>query len=135
MLFRSGAIAGIGYQSMSFDEPAKVKQYFLYTIYGAGGAALLVLLAWPRAFFALLGYGIFARGPVIGIQYLMIHWNGEAPKTHYELTHPKVGVLTAAERAHSLMLAQAGLWIPITIVAGALFALLGSLTARSPKDD
>lgn len=135
VLLGLGAIAGIGYQAMKFEEAAKVKEYFTYMIYGAGGAALLVLLAWPRAFVALLCYGVFARGPVIGIQYLMIHLHGETAKTHYEMTHPKVGVLTAAERAHSLMLAQAGLWVPITIVAGALFALLGSLTARGSSSD
>lgn len=135
VLLGLGAIGGLGYQSMQFEEAAKVKQFFLYVIYGAAGGALLVLLAWPRAFLALLGYGIFARGPVIGIQYLMIHLNGDTPKTHYELAHPKMGVMTAAERAQGLMLAQAGIWIPLTIILGALFALLGAFTARAGKDE
>lgn len=135
VLLGLGAIGGLGYQLVQFEEAAKAKQFFLYVIYGAAGGALLVLLAWPRAFLALLGYGIFARGPVIGIQYMMIHWTGERKDTHYEQLYDKLKVEPAAERAHWLMLAQAGIWIPLTIILGALFALLGTFTARARKDE
>ena len=40
----------------------------------------------------------------------------------------------ADEAAHALMLAQATMWVPFTIVVGALFAVLGAFTVRGGGD-
>lgn len=101
--------------------------WMTYLSYGAPAVALLILLVWPRAFFALLLYGVLARGPVIGAQYLSIRQNWD---THYEKLDPKFGQVAPAEKEKKLLVSQVSFWIPFTILCGAAAAAVGALTKR-----
>lgn len=94
------------------------------------GLALLALFGWPAAFVTNLVYAVLARAPVVLVQYVAI---GKAWGTHYESVHPSLPPMTPDERAHALMLAQALVWVPFTILAASLFSALGAMTVRARK--
>lgn len=117
-----GAVFAIGAQF----EGQEMHRALTYFFYGAPVLSLLALFAWPRAFVALLAYGIVARVPVMLVQYLDVQ-NGW--QTHYGRLPAKLGQLGADDRIWLLTLAQAGLWIPFTITLGCAFAAIGAATA------
>lgn len=108
-------------------EGQEMRVALTYLFYGAPALSLLALFAWPRAFVALLAYGIVARMPVMLVQYLDVQGGWQ---THYGRTHPGLGVLGAEARVWLLTLAQAGFWIPFTVTLGCAFAAVGAATVR-----
>ncbi|MFT7536064.1 MAG: hypothetical protein ACI85K_002018 [Hyphomicrobiaceae bacterium] len=125
-MFGFFAIMGAAFAIGAQFEGQEMLRALTYFLYGAPVLSLLALFAWPRAFVALLAYGIVARVPVMLVQYLDVQ-NGW--QTHYGRLHPKLGVLAADDRIWLLTLAQAGLWIPFTITLGCAFAAIGAATA------
>lgn len=109
-------------------EGQEMRDALTWFFYVAPAFALLALFAWPRAFVVLLGYALFARVPVMLVQYLDVanDW-----QTHYGRLHPKLGLMSADDRIWMLTLAQAGLWIPFTVTLGSAFAAIGAATTRS----
>lgn len=95
---------------------------------GAPAVALLGLFVWPRLFFVTLAYGLFARIPVAVVQWLDLTqgWG-----THYGMLHPSLPADLAFDAKLRLVtLAQFGLWVPFTILAGTACAALGAATVR-----
>lgn len=89
---------------------------------------LATMIAWPRAWLALVFYGILARLPVIAIQYYSVvkGWDVHFAKGPPHM--PDEMVLFA------LTLAQSLLWpLGWTPIAGGLFAAFGALTVGSGK--
>lgn len=95
-----------------------------------GGPALLVLgvAVWPRATFAMLGYAVLARVPVLVVTYLDLH-NGW--QTHYGRVLPKLPPFSVDERLWLLASLQGGFWVPVTILLGVAGAALGAASVRS----
>jgi hypothetical protein len=118
-----GAVFVVGKQF----EGQEMRVALTYLFYGAPALSLLALFAWPRAFVALLAYGIVARLPVMLVQYLDVQGGWQ---THYGRIHPGLGVLGADDRVWLLTLAQAGFWIPFTVTLGCAFAAIGAATVR-----
>ncbi len=100
---------------------------FGWLLWGGPALSLLALFAWPRAFAALLCYALLARAPVALLQYLDIQ-NGW--QTHYGRVHPKMPPMDADARLWALTLAQAGFWVPFTVLLGCGCAALGAATVR-----
>jgi hypothetical protein len=109
-------------------HPDDLKALLPVVAFGLPLAALVTVLAWPRAFGINLMYALLARAPVIVITYIAVACDWD---THYSNIRPEAGAKTAAERANGLVMAQAVLWIPSTILVGGVFALLGALTVRA----
>lgn len=120
LLFAAGSMVSKLY-------PDDIKAMGMVLGIGVPAGALLLLLAWPRAFAANLLYAVLARVPVIAVQYIAIDKNWG---THFEKVHAKLEPMDAAQRASALMQAQATFWIGYTVIAGGLCALLGALTVR-----
>lgn len=94
----------------------------------APAVALLGLFVWPRVFFVTLAYGLLARIPVAIVQWLDLTqgWG-----THYGMMHPALPAeLTLDAKLWLATLAQLGLWVPFTILAGTACAALGAATVR-----
>jgi hypothetical protein len=127
LLGLAALVGGAGYAGGSL-EGEELRSAMLYITVGGPLLSLFALAAWPRAFAVNLVYAIFARVPVVLVQYLAIakDWG-----THYEKVHPKLPPMTPYERAFGLMLAQTTLWIPFTILLGTVFAALGAATRRA----
>jgi hypothetical protein len=109
------------------DENLLEKVQYVY--YAGPLVALLGLLVWPRAFMACLTYGLLARVPVMVVQYLSIY--GNLQQTHYGKMLPGMPTnMNAADRLVHLTLAQAGFWLPFTILLGGGMAALGAATVK-----
>lgn len=94
----------------------------------APAVALLGLFVWPRVFVVTLAYGLLARAPVAVVQWLDLTqgWG-----THYGMMHPSLPAdLTLDAKLWLATLAQFGLWVPFTILAGTSCAALGAATVR-----
>lgn len=121
-----GGFAWFGSRMEGMSSEA-IRNAVPYVGYGAMGLTVLALIAWPSAFVSNLFYGVLARAPVIGAQYLSIH---KAWDTHYAKVHPRMPPMTPDEKAQGLLLAQLTVWIPFTILLGGLFAVLGAKLTR-----
>lgn len=122
------ALLGAGVYLFTQFEGGELRNWLGYFVYLGPALALLALFAWPRAFFANLGYGLLARLPVVVIQWLDIK-NGW--QTHYGKVHPKLPAnLTADDRLWLLTIAQGAMWVPFTVLLGGAFAALGAATVR-----
>lgn len=93
----------------------------------AAGGAVLTFAVWARLGWTLLLYGVFARATVMAITWLAKDrgWN-----THYTKLGPTGIEKDMAETMASTAMAQFGLWVPFTIVAG---GFVGCLFARGGK--
>lgn len=106
-------------------------QIFAWALGGAVAAAV-AFQGWTSIGRALLTYGLVARLPVIVVMLLAIlgDWG-----THYELGRPDL------ERLESPVLwwfviglvPQLGLWVPFTMIVGALFGGVAAAIVRSPS--
>jgi hypothetical protein len=122
-----GTMMYVGNPNSTFTVD-ELKTMFGYVSIGAPVITLLVLWAWPSCWLALLLYGILARVPVIVIQYVALDRNWD---THYAKVHPKMPKdMSIADKGYALMMAQATLWIPFTILVGGLFAVVGAMTVK-----
>lgn len=123
------AIAGFagGIFFVTWQWPNDFDALGVYLGLGTPIASLLLLAGWPRMFFVNLVYAALARIPVIAVQYYAI---GEDLGTHFEKVAPEFGARPPEVRAQMLMQAQLCFWIPFTIIACGVFALLGALTVR-----
>ena len=115
-----------GYIGEKMDGPA-MREAMQYVFWGAPVLSLLALFSWPRMYLIMLVYGLWARLPVMAVQYLDIQ-NGW--QTHYGKVHPKLPSMSADDRLWLLTLAQGGFWIPFTILLGSGFAAIGAVTVR-----
>lgn len=118
----SALLVGAGWATFHFEVEFPAAGY--YVSGAAWVCALIPLLVWPALFFTNLLYGLLARIPVVVITYLAVYqkWG-----THYEKLGPENLDLPADEKALFLSMAQLGLWVGFTIVAGGLFGCLASL--------
>lgn len=116
-----GAIAGI----LALYKDDKPTMLMLLT-YVPAGAAVAVMFVWARAAFTNLLYGIFARVPVVLVQYmgLLNAWG-----THYEKVPPGE-TMTPAQIGNALAMFQLTAWVPFTVIVGGLFAAIGAATVR-----
>jgi hypothetical protein len=122
-----GSVMYVGNPNSTFTVE-EMKKMFGYLWIGAPVLTVLVLVAWPAGWLALLFYGVLARVPVIVIQYLAVDNNWD---THYAKVHPKMPTdMSSADKAYGLMMAQATMWIPFTIFVGGLFAVVGAMTVK-----
>lgn len=126
-LVGAAVLLGVAMYVGSRYEGTQLRDAGRWLPYVGGGLALLGLFSWPRAFVANLGYGLMARLPVVVVQYFDIQRGWQ---THYGKVHPKLPTMTADERIAALTLAQAGFWLPLTILVGGVFAALGAATVR-----
>ena len=126
-MFGFSAMMGAAFVLQEQFQGDQLRTALTYFFYWAPALSLLALFAWPRAFVALLAYGIVARLPVMVVQYLDVQ-NGW--QTHYGRVHPGLGMLSADDRVWLLTLAQAGFWIPFTVTLGCACAAIGALTVR-----
>lgn len=107
------------------DTSAAAQEHIATTLQIAclvGGAGAIVTFAtWPRLAWTLLLYGLGARIPVMAITWLAKDrgWN-----THYTKLGPAGIEKDMAETLASTSLAQFGLWVPFTVLAGGLVGIL-----------
>lgn len=102
-------------------------QFMDYVMIGAPILSLLALFVWPRAFVTLLAYAVFARVPVMLVQYLDIQ-NGW--QTHYGKVHEAFAGMSADARIWMLTKAQLCMWMSFTVLLGCAFAAIGAATVR-----
>jgi hypothetical protein len=120
-------VAALVYVSKNHTTPEELRGMMRYVVYGAPVLAVLALFAWPRAFVTNLGYGLLARIPVAIITWLDIKndWS-----THYGEVAPGLPPMVADEKLQMLLMAQAALWLPFTLLAGGAAAAIGAATVR-----
>lgn len=91
-------------------------------------AALVQFVVWRRLATALLLYALIARGTVVAFTWLAKHQGWD---THYQKFGP-AGIQVDMERTlTSATIAQFGVWVPFTIVAGTLVGCLVGGRRRS----
>lgn len=119
-------VGALAYANGSMSGQA-LRDAMQYAVYGGPVVAVLALFAWPRAFFANLGYGLLARIPVVVVTWLDVtnSWD-----THYGKVHASLPPMVADDRLQLLVMFQAGLWLPFTVLAGGAAAALGAATVR-----
>jgi hypothetical protein len=127
-MFAALALFFAGVYCNSQFEAQELRDALRYVYFGGPVLALAGLFVWPRAFTACLLYGVLARVPVVVLQYLDIQ-NGW--QTHYGKVHPGMGAdMSADDRLWILTLAQAGFWLPFTVLLAGGMAALGAATVR-----
>jgi hypothetical protein len=107
---------------------APMAQIFAWAISGAVSAAV-AYQGWIALGRVLLAYGLAARIPVIVVMLLAILGNWG---THYELGRPDLPRLEPELWKWFVigLVPQLGLWVPFTMIVGAIFGGLAALTAR-----
>jgi hypothetical protein len=90
---------------------------------GCAVGAVLAWSAWPALGRTLLIYGLSARLPVVAISAVAIA-NGWG--THYEKLAEGAPALAPVPTFLVLTLAQAALWLPITMLGGGLLGLVAA---------
>lgn len=123
VLLGLATIAGVIYVMINHVPDWTDRSYVMNG--GAVVAGLFVFVAWRRAWFTLVAYGILARIPVMAAQYFSVRegWN-----THFAKGPPKSD---PADALFLLTMAQAFFWpFGFTVLIGGLFATLGAATVR-----
>ncbi|MCA8951599.1 MAG: hypothetical protein KDE27_18980 [Planctomycetes bacterium] len=129
-LVAAAAVAGLFVLAFAtlWKEPRTGEDWVTLTctVQLAGAVAgLATLIAWPRAWVALVFYGILARLPVIAIQYYSIVKGWDVHFAKGPPGMPDDVVLFA------LTLAQSTIWpLGWTPIAGGLAAAIGALTVK-----
>ena len=129
-MFGLMALLGTGLFVFHEYEGQALRDALGYVVYAGPALALLALFAWPRAFFANLGYALLARAPVALVQYFDVQHGWQ---THYGKVHEKLAPLLADDanaRILALSVAQAAFWVPFTLLLGGGCAALGAATVR-----
>lgn len=116
----------VGVVAYGFQAVPDWQERVLVLGVGTAIAGLATLTVWPRAWLALVAYGLLARLPVVLVQYLAVQngWD-----THFAKGPPDA----PPELALTLLtVAQLSFWpLAFTPLVGGLFALLGARTVRS----
>jgi hypothetical protein len=126
---------GLGWLAFGTELVAGKDDLTTKTAVACGGAAafgLLLLVAWPRAWIALAGYGALARAPVLVIQNLAFArgWH-----THFN-SGGKNGPQDPAQLNRLLTIFEGVFWpFGFTVLVGGLFAAIGAATVRRSAGD
>ncbi|MBL8753942.1 MAG: hypothetical protein JNK15_11650 [Planctomycetes bacterium] len=100
---------------------------FVFVALALPALAILAVLAWPALARALFVYAVLARAPVIALTVVAVRsvWG-----THFEQLAPGAPPMTDFGRTVVLCCAQVCLWIPLTMLVGALAGLLAAMRVQ-----
>ncbi|MBK8100413.1 MAG: hypothetical protein IPK26_25225 [Planctomycetes bacterium] len=101
---------------------------FVLALLAAAAGGVAAWLAWPALGAVLLRYALVARGPVL---VLTLWATTQDYGTHYEKLHEQAPALGTAARIAVLCAAQIGLWIPVTLLGGAVFGVAAAVWRRA----